>query len=377
MQTRGRKKIVILADYPCWNYFDGICPGYHPAPWLSALHRAFAEEEVAEYEFHWITLSKAVKKHQTTVAGGQYMHVLPTGSKTLSQYLHYLPDRMRIARCLRKIKPDLVHAWGTESCYGLSAKDFKGKKLFSLQGALTAYAQRSCMPPFMIRQAKFEKSLFRAMPVITTESEWARDRVLELAPKADVRLWEYAAEERFFGIERKLSNVPTCVMIASASRIKNVPTAIAAFSRPELSHVRLYMAGIGSGAYGELPSNIIPLGRVDREKLVEVLQKSWALIHPSLADTGPTVVKEARAMGLPCIVSTECGSKQYVVPGKSGYIIPPMSVDSLVEGVLSIVKDSETALLMGEYDKERCCEELSQAIMVKKILSLYAELLES
>lgn len=305
------------------------------------------------------------------------MHVLPTGSKTISQYLHYLPDRLRIARCLRKIKPDLVHAWGAESCYGLSAKDFKRKKLFSLQGALTAYAQRSYMPPFMIRQAKFEKSLFRAMPVITTESEWARDCVLELAPGADVRLWEYAAEERFFGIDRKLSNVPTCVMIASASRIKNVPTAIAAFSRPELSHVRLYMAGIGSGAYGELPSNIIPLGRVDREKLVEVLQKSWALIHPSLADSGPTVVKEARAMGLPCIVSTECGSKQYVVPGKSGYIIPPMSVDSLVEGVLSIVKDSETALSMGEYDKERCCEELSQAIMVKKILSLYAELLES
>ncbi len=375
MQERGRKKIAILSDYPCWNYFEDIPRGGHPAPWLTALHRSFAKDEAA-YEVHWITLSKAVKKHRTMEAGGQYMHVLPTGSKTLSQYLHYLPDRIRIAKCLRKIKPDLLHAWGTESCYGLSAKDFKGKKLFSLQGALTAYAQRSYMPPFMIRQAKFEKGLLQSMPIITTESEWARDRVLELAPGADVRLWEYAAEERFFNVERKLSANPACLMIASASHIKNAPTAIAAFSQPELRHVKLYMAGINPGVYDNLPDNVIPLGKVDREKLVEVLQKSWALIHPSLADTGPTVVKEARVMGLPCIVSTECGSKQYVVPGKSGYVISPMSVDSLVEGVLSIIKDADTSLSMGEYDKARCCEELSRAVMFEKIMALYKEILE-
>lgn len=377
MQERGRKKIAILSDYPCWDYFEDIPRGGHPAPWLTALHRIFAEEEAAEYEFHWITLSKAVKKHRITEAGGQFMHALPTGSKSLSQYLHYLPDRMRIAKCLRKIKPDLVHAWGSESCYGLSANDFKGKKLFSLQGALTAYAQRAYMPPFMIRQAKFEKPLFQSMPVITTESEWARDRVLELAPSADVRLWEYAAEERFFGIERSPAERPRCLLAGTDTPIKNLGLAIKAFSTPELSHVSLYLAGARPEMYSHLPENIKPLGFVDRETMVELLRETWCLVHPSLADSCPNIVKEARAMGVPCVVTTDCGAKQYIADGKSGVILEPNNVQQLVEAVLMITKDVRTSIDMGQYDRERCRKELSRGVMHRKIMALYKEILES
>ncbi len=305
------------------------------------------------------------------------MHVLPTGSRALSQYLHYLPDRVRIAKCLRKIKPDLLHAWGSEFCFGLAAKDFKGKKLFSLQGALTAYAQRSYMPPFMIRQAKFERSLFKAMPVITTESEWARERVLELAPGADVRLWEYAAEERFFGIERNLDECPRCLMAGTDTPIKNLGLAIKAFSSPELRHVTLYLAGARPEAYSHLPENIKPLGFVDRGTMVELLRETWCLVHPSLADSCPNIVKEARTMGVPCVVTVDCGAKQYIVHGKSGVVIEPNNVQQLVDAVLMMTKDARTSMDMGQYDRARCREELSRGVMHRKIMALYKEILES
>lgn len=382
MHGSDRKRIAILADYPYWQYIQGCDrQGRHPTPWLAALVQAFSRtpgvaSPFDKYEFHWIVLTKAVKKERSEEVNGQFMHLIPSGSKTVSQYLRYWPDRLKIRKFLKRLKPDLLHAWGTESAYGLCAKDFKGKKLFSLQGALTAYAQRAYMAPFMVRQARFEKEVFSAMPIITAESSWARDCVLELVPTADVRLWEYAAEERFFGMERRMAEHPLCVMAGTDTPIKNLRLAISAFSRPELKHVTLYLAGARPESYPNLPENIKPLGFVSRDRMVELHRASWALVHPSLADCCPNVVKEARTMGVPCVVTSECGAKQYIEHGKSGYIIEPHDEQQLVDAVLSMTKDAQTSIDMGQHDRERCREALSQKTMIDGILALYSEILQ-
>ena len=248
-----KKTIAILADYPVKK------ANHHQAVWLTELHRELEKRE--QYDIHWVILSKKHAKYEEYIARKQHFHILPCGSRTLAQFLHYLPDRWKIAKLLNKIRPDLLHAWGTEGCNGLCAADFPGKKLFSLQGALTAYMQRAEMGAFMKRQAHFEKKIIRAVPFITTESEWARDRVHELAPNAHVRLWEYATESRFFAAERKISDSPCCLLASKNSDIKNIPLAIQAFSSPELRHVTLYLAGVPADAYPDLPDNIIPLNR--------------------------------------------------------------------------------------------------------------------
>lgn len=381
MTEDGLRVIAILADYPYWIYMEDMGnEGRHPSPWLASVQKSIADVADSShlfknYEFHWVTLTKAVKKERTVKVDGQYMHLLPSGSKMLSQFLRYWPDRLTVRRALKRIKPDLVHVWGSESAYGLCVKDFGGKKLFSLQGMLTAYVQRAQMGAFTERQSRFEKEIFEAMPVITTESEWARERVLELVPEADVRLWEYAAEERFFNVERKITPEPTCLIAGTNAQYKNVSLAIKAFSRPELRHIKLYMAGISPASYPDLPENIIPLGFVSRETIVTLLQETWCLVHPSLADCCPNIVKEARTIGVPCVVTEECGAKQYIVQGKSGYIIAPHNEQQLVDSVLSMTKDAATSVAMGEYDRERCRQALSQKTMSLGLAALYDELL--
>ena len=363
-----KKTIAILADYPVKK------ANHHQAVWLTELHRELEKRE--QYDIHWVILSKKHAKYEEYIARKQHFHVLPCGSRTLAQFLHYLPDRWKIANLLNKIRPDLLHAWGAEGCYGLCATDFPGKKLFSLQGALTAYAQRAEMGAFMKRQAHFEKKILRAVPFITTESEWARDRVHELAPNAHVRLWEYATESRFFAAERKISDSPCCLLASTNSNIKNIPLAIKAFSSPELRHVTLYLAGVPADAYPDLPDNIIPLGFVNRDKVVELLQKCWAFIHPSFADTGPTAIKEARTVGIPCVVSAECGAKQYIIHEKSGYIISPHDVQALKNAVLQLTSHKDISLQMGAYDRERCRLALSSQTMIDNLCRIYEEILE-
>lgn len=337
------------------------------------MHEAFAHS--TDFEIHRVVVDNAIGERVDFEDKGQFFHVLPGARKTIGLYTAYAWDRWQVSRCLKELQPDLVHGWGTETCYGLCTKDFKGKKLLSVQGLLKAYSERAALANFERRQAFYEPSVFRSMPLITTESPWARERVLELAPNARVELFEYAVEERFFSAIRRPENEPCCLMAGSNTPVKNVPLAIRAFSRPELRHVKLYLAGVNPSAYPNLPENIIPLGRVSRDDMVRYLCSAWALVHTSFADTGPTIVKEARTVGLPVIATHDCGAKQYVKQGQSGYIIDPFNEQQLVDGVLNLVKDLETSLACGEYDRERCRKALSRQNMIDSISAIYRHVL--
>lgn len=339
------------------------------------MHEAMANS--TDFEIHRIVLDASVKKELTFTDKGTIFHVLPRTKKTIGLYTRYIWDRWQVSRCLKKIKPDLVHAWGTEDCYGLCGCDFKGKKIFSAQGLLCAYAQRAKIAKFEIKQSKYEKQVLNSYDLITTESQWAKDRVLELAPLANVKLWDYSAEQVFFNLSRNLSNSPSCLIAGTNTPVKNVQLAITAFSGEKLRHVKLYMAGIEPSEYSNLPSNIIPLGRLSRSEMAEHIQQTWALVHPSLADCCPNIIKEARVMGVPCVVTHDCGAKQYVVHGKSGFITEPHNVEQFEQAVLSLVASKEENLAMGAYEQERCRVALSDKVMVEKITAIYNKILSA
>src|SRR5687767_1431827 len=113
-------RIAILADYPLHTIgaLQIAAPAGHYATWLPQLSAAFARN--AATELHWLVVSRD--------------STLPPSISWQNQRFHFVhePGRMRalfgfrresrsIARLLAMIEPDLVHAWGTESCYGLAA----------------------------------------------------------------------------------------------------------------------------------------------------------------------------------------------------------------------------------------------------------------
>ncbi|MCQ2366547.1 MAG: glycosyltransferase [Akkermansia sp.] len=376
-----KPKIAILSNFPAWLYTDKL-PVFrgHYGVWLVALHEAFAHQD--EFEIHWVVLNKNAAAPLRFTSHGQHIHVLPRMKRNLGLYSLYLWDRRAVAKELALIKPDLVHSWGTEDCYGLCAKDFRrGVKLHSVQGALRTSVQRASYPRFVRHHSLYEPGVWKSIRHITAESPWAISRVREVAPHADVKLFEYAVEERFFQLERKLAPSPVCIFSGDNAPIKNLNTVIKAFSRPELSHVTLKLVGVPSSPYPVIPPdltpNIIPMGRVNRQEMAETLASAWALVHMSLADTGPTAVKEARVVGVPVVLSNECGSCQHVVEGQSGYILNPYDVDGLVRAVLAVTKDAQTAQAMGEYGREECRRTLSGETMVASLLAIYRELLSS
>lgn len=80
-------------------------------------------------------------------------------------------------------------------------------------------------------------------------------------------------------------------------------------------------------------------------------------------------------MGVPCVLSVDCGAKRYIAQGKSGYIIEPNNEQQLVDAVLAVTKDMQTAHAMGVYEQDKCRTLLSENEMIKGLLSLYREIL--
>lgn len=366
----AKPKIAILCSFPVFLLTDAL-PRHtgHYGVWLLALYHAFSRQD--DYEIHWVTLDKHIRQPLRFQSNGQFFHVLPRIKRPYGLVTWYHHDRKQVAAELDLIRPQLVHSWGTEDCYGLCAKYFSGKKLHSVQGALRASFQRGRLYWFARMQSYYEPLTWRSFRHITTESPWAADRVREVCPDVAPYHLEYAVEDRFFHVERHLAESPVILYSGAYTPLKNIPVLIKAFSRPELSGITLKLAGVLPGYYRNLPPNIIPLGWVGRDEMAWFLSEAWGLIHMSLADTGPTIVKEARVAGLPVIVSSECGSRQHVEHGKSGFILSPQDVDGIVTSVLAITQDAATSLRMGGHGQQECRHALCQETMVTTLLGIY------
>ncbi len=373
---KEKVKIAILGDFPIGNVFKKFNYRAHFYPsWLFCLYEALATED--EFDVHWIVINKSIKTKEVLVSGNQTFHIIPGSKQITGLVTAYLHDRYAVYSCLKELNPDIFHAWGTERFYGLAAKDYKkGKTLLSVQGLLTAYIQRADFPRFFKLQSLYEPGVLKSVDYITTESPWARDCALKIAPHADITLWDYAVERSFYSITRNLQPSPCCLLACTHSKVKNVPLAVSAFSKPELQHIKLYMAGIRKEDYPDLPSNIIPLGPVDRARMADLLSETWCLVHPSLADTGPTILKEARVAGVAAVVTSECGAKQYVQHGKSGFIIPSHDEQALIDAVLQVTKSREIAAQMGAYQHDFCREALCEETMIANLKKIYHRILE-
>lgn len=370
--------IAILADMPLGRIMpDEFQNQDHSlTPWIFALFQALSKQ--TQYSIHWITLKKYVSSHTVKTLGNQTIHILPDPSLAIGLFTNHLFASKKIRRLLDKLKPDLIHVWGIELAYASACKKLPIQKILSYQGSLIAYCQRSKMKWFPKMQAFWEKRTTPHYHHITCESPWARDRVLEISPSSQISLIEYGVEESFFHVERNPSPTPNCVFAGTICELKGVSYLIRAFTNPVLQHVQLYLAGSGALRKKLEPictPNIHWLGSLQRPELQQYLASAWCLIHPTLADTGPTIVKEARCIGLPIITTTEAGSKQYVEDGKSGYIIPSKNSNAIIQTVLALTDSLNSNIQMGTHKLHEVRNALQIELTCDKLLLMYKLLL--
>ncbi len=88
------------------------------------------------------------------------------------------------------------------------------------------------------------------------------------------------------------------------------------------------------------------------------------------------VAIEAMAMGKPVIATAHGGSLETIVPGKTGWLVPPLDAQAMAAAIILALTDPHQAKEMGRLGQAWVGAQFTARIMGQKILALYYDVLQ-
>jgi len=358
MNLEGAIRVTILADLPV-DALHGAAQGRgagHAATWLSQLAEAFTKEK--DLEIHWIVLRNDVAGDSTEQIAGQFVHVLRRRSLTVDMVTAHLFSRYKMLRKIREINPDIIHVWGSEGSYASVIGSSNVPSVMSMQGILSEYDRiGSFKDNWRMRlQALYEKKWIKMATVVTTESQWGKDKVKLIAPHADCRIVEYGVNPSFYSVPwNPEPSSPCFIYSGSLDWRKGFDLLLEAASIPPIPIWKLSIAGSGP-MLGKMLKKSLPhtvyLGNMIWSDMQDQMSRSWGLVLPTRADTSPNAVKEARVIGLPVITSVHGGQSSYIRSGKNGFIVDPLTATGIRQAMDLVANDFHRMLELGASGHE-------------------------
>lgn len=111
------------------------------------------------------------------------------------------------------------------------------------------------------------------------------------------------------------------------------------------------------------------------DDLLAYYAASDCFVFPSYREGFPNTVMEAGAMGLPCIVTDINGSREIIINGENGIIIPPKDVASLYNSMEQMLVDKEARKKMSENARPMIEHRFEQSFVQKCLFEFYNEIM--
>lgn len=166
---------------------------------------------------------------------------------------------------------------------------------------------------------------------------------------------------------------------AQGTYLKGQDRLLEAYAAAHLpAHVRILV--VGRGDTTQLAALAARLGIADRvlflghrPDIFDVLAASDAIVHPSLSEAQCHVLIEAMALGRTVIASTVGAAEEMIVPGETGWLIPPRDQPALVAALRDAVSDPARLRRYGEAGREAIQKIYPLERMVRGYEAVYRE----
>lgn len=359
-------------------------PKLHPATWQRVLLDEFKTRPDLQLEI--IVVRKQFPSDLEVQWENVRFHCLkvPGGARSLSLFWW---ETLRIRKRLRRIQPDLVHAWGTERGAAMVASRLGYPYLVTMQGLLQWYSQHVNLGPYHQIDIRLEDPSLRRARVATTESGFAVRWLKEHYPRLEVRQAEHAPNWVFHRIRRRPELQPLrFLFIGVLSAIKGTDLLFRALDQlQEQFDFRLGVVGSGAPEFvAELKRNsstelwrrIEFRAQLQPAEVAEELARAAIMLFPTRVDTSPNSVKEAAVAGLPVVASAIGGIVDYIQPGRNGITFPAGDLAAFVAAIREAVAHPRFSL--GQVDPATLAETreyLSPAVMASKFFAGYERVL--
>ncbi len=179
----------------------------------------------------------------------------------------------------------------------------------------------------------------------------------------------------------------TFLFIGRLVRDKGIIELVSAFRRlnAEIPATRLILVGRKEQDLDPLPAET--LAEIDRNPAIEApgptsdvrpwLAASDAFVFPSYREGFPNVVIEAGAMSLPSIVTDINGSREIIIDGKNGVIVPPRDEDSLYSQMKAFATSPDALARMARESRPLIASRFEQSYVRKCLKEYYKEVISS
>jgi len=112
-----------------------------------------------------------------------------------------------------------------------------------------------------------------------------------------------------------------------------------------------------------------------QDDVQDILAVSDIFILPSYKEGMPRSIIEAMAMELPVIATNIRGSREEVVDGETGILVPVGDVNALSNAVIKLAKDSKLRKTMGKKGRERAEKYFDESKVIEKQIMMIERLL--
>jgi glycosyltransferase involved in cell wall biosynthesis len=146
-------------------------------------------------------------------------------------------------------------------------------------------------------------------------------------------------------LERSLTpvpDVPRLVSVGRLSREKGQSLLVDAVARLRAEGVPVELVVIGDGDLrAELEARagdgVRFAGWLDNARVADEIVASRALVLPSFSEGLPVTLMEALALGRPVVTTAIAGIPELVQDGVNGWVVPPSSLDALVDAMREVL----------------------------------------
>jgi len=317
-------------------------------------------------EIHLITVSTDIKMDQYIYHENIHYHILKKGLPLINRsfpswfpldvFFGFFLLRKKVCKKINKIHPKIIHAYGTESIYGISAvSQNKFLALISIQGVITELVKIS--PSLRFKLISFwERYTIKRNKNFECRTHFDSSFVKKVNPSAKTYFLNRAINKKFF-VKREYSTNHKILFVGSLLPWKGVDFLINSFKLVLKKIPTSSLIIIGDGPQKNLLENLSKklgisnkisfLGIKSSDEISNFHQSCQLFVLPSRNDNSPNALAEAMASGMPVIATDVGGVSSMFENENSGILVPSENKYILSEKIVSLLLDCNECKRLG------------------------------
>jgi glycosyltransferase involved in cell wall biosynthesis len=329
-------------------------------------------------------------------SGGLDLRILSELRRSIHPWRDWRSYR-RLLALLREIRPQIVHTHSSKAGIlgRLAAARLGIPAVHTIHGASFHYGQNPVAHQSYILAEKWAarhcRQFISVCDAMTDQYVAAgvapRERFVTIYSGMEVEPFLDPPRSRE-EVRRELGFRPEHVVITKVARLfhlKGHEWVIAAAGRVVKEHPQVRFLLVGDGILREqflsqieeagLREFFVFTGLVPPARVPELIQASDVIVHASLWEGLARVLPQALIAGKPVVSYDVDGAREVVIPGQTGYLLPPRSVGELANALCELAGDPTLRERLGRTGRERFVDQFRHETMTRRIREVYARLL--